>query len=291
MKGRTHLRIGRSILPVVGLVLCAALVVACQAPVAPTPEPPRPTPIPQASSPGQSAIRTAWEGSKHAQTFVEGENNACARCHSPMNWTPTDPADMPATCASCKFTIKTPKPVAKSDWLSVACDVCHKVEDKTLTAQVAWLNAAIAQFDSSQSPYEAVKTPGELCEKCHTDSGSWHYRRDLGKSAHVGYACTKCHDAHSLKASCTSCHANVLKPEKPIAGHDAAHANVHCVACHDASGLKVGPVEGKTTWLPIRAEMPGGQTGAAPYLSHNLQRQVDCARCHYTGNPWNLKTK
>ena len=275
-----------------GLLAIGAFAIACQAPVAPTKEPPRPTPIPPASSPSGSPIQVGWQGSKHANTFVDGENNECARCHAPMNWTPTDPADMPATCATCKFTVKTPKPALKADWLSVSCDVCHKVEDKALKSEVAWLNATIAQYDSSQSPYESVKTPTELCEKCHRDAGAFRYKRDLGTSVHVGYACTKCHNSHSTLASCTAagCHPDALKPAKPIAGHDAAHANVNCAACHDASGLKAGPVEGSKTWLTLRAGGPGGKSSTVPYVSHNLQRKVDCARCHFAGNTWGLKT-
>ena len=277
--------------PVIGLLLAIALVSACQAPVAPTKEPPRPTPIPPAATPGQPSVQSTWQGSAHAATFVEGENNGCARCHSPMNWIPTDPADMPASCASCKFTIKAPKPVAKADWQSVTCEVCHVVQDKTLTTKVAWLNAAIAQFDSSQTPYESLTTPDELCAKCHADVGSMKYARDMGSAAHTSFGCTKCHDEHSLAASCTAagCHPNALKPDKPIAGHDAAHANVSCGACHDASGLSAGPVGGSKSWSSFRPTDPRGKAVATAYASHALQKRVDCGKCHSVGNAWGLK--
>ena len=278
-------------LSITGVLLALALVSACQAPVAPTKEPPRPTPIPPAATPGQPSAQTAWQGGAHAATFVEGENNDCARCHAPMNWTPTDPADMPATCASCKFTIKTPKPVAKADWQSVTCDVCHVVENKALTSKVARLNAAIAQFDSSQSPYEAVRTPDDLCAGCHADIRGMKYGRSMGSAAHASLGCTKCHDAHSLAASCIAagCHPGVLTPAKPIAGHDAAHAAVSCGACHDASGLKAGPVEGSKAWSTFRASDARGKAVATAYTSHALQKKADCARCHFSGNPWGLK--
>lgn len=63
---------------------------------------------------------------------------------------------------------------------------------------------------------------------------------------------------------------------------------VSCIACHDASGLQVGPAA-DAKWAVFREGGMAGQAGPAPYLSHNLQRTVDCARCHYNGNPWQLK--
>jgi hypothetical protein len=205
-----------------------------------------------------------------------------------MNWIPTSPNDMPAMCAVCKFTIKTPKPVEKADWENIGCPQCHKVEKEALTKQVAWLNTAIAQFDPSGNPYEPVRSNTELCEKCHRDA----FKVELSKSVHAGKGCTDCHDAHSTKASCTDakCHANALKPDKPIAGHDAAHATVNCAACHDAAGWKVEPTGDKKVWLTLRPTDRTGKPNPTPFASHNLQRQVDCARCHYAGNPWNLKT-
>ena len=269
------------------LLVASALLTACQEPVAPTKEAARPTPVLETASPAQTGIQAAWQGSGHSKTFVEGENNTCARCHSPMTWTPTDPADMPPTCASCKFTIKTPKPVQQADWQAVTCEVCHKVANGALTSEVVWLNAAIAQFDSSQTPYEAVATSSDLCRKCHADVGGLHYGRDLGTGAHSSFTCTKCHNAHSTKANCADCHQSL----KAVAGHDKEHAAVNCVACHDASALKVGPTQDKKTWLTFKPTDPRGKPGDTPYVSHNLQRQVDCARCHYAGNPWNLETK
>lgn len=274
------------------LLAASVMMTACQAPVAPTKEPPRPTPVVETTSPAQTGIQAAWQGSAHSKTYVEGENNTCARCHSPMNWTPTDPADMPPTCASCKFNIKAPKPVQQADWQAVTCEMCHKVTDGTLTAEMTWLNAAVAQFDSSQSPYEAVATSSDLCRKCHADMGDLHYGRNLGTGAHSTFTCTKCHDAHSLKASCTAagCHPNAAKPDLAIAGHDAAHAKIPCAVCHDAAGLKAGPAEGQTTWTSFWPTSAHGEPKPTPYVSHNTQRKVECGRCHYQGNPWALKT-
>ena len=47
---------------------------------------------------------------------------------------------------------------------------------------------------------------------------------------------------------------------------------VMCLACHDASGLEVGLVEDGDIWLTLRS--------GDPYISHNLQKAVNCTRCH-----------
>lgn len=240
---------------------------------------------------GQSAeIRQLWQTSKHANSYVvEGDqNNTCARCHSPTNWLPTSPDEMPATCASCKFTIKTPKPIAKNEWKHIECAQCHRTQKEVVGKEIAWLNALIAAFDSTNDPYAPVKSNTELCEKCHRDA----FKIEIGKAAHASKGCVDCHNPHSTTASCADakCHANVLKPEKPIAGHDAAHANVNCVACHDAHGWKVQPTGDKKIWLTLKPTDRQGKPNPTPYVSHNLQKSVDCARCHFAGNPWNLKT-
>jgi hypothetical protein len=267
---------------------------------APTPVAPAPTvQSSAASAPAQSAqssapsqsndIKSLWQASKHANTYIlEGEeNNTCARCHSPTNWLPTSPDEMPATCASCKFTIKPPKPIAKSEWKNIECAQCHKTQKEIVSKEVAWMNSLIAAFDTVNDPYEPVKSTTELCEKCHRDA----YKIEIGKSAHASKTCTDCHNPHSTKASCADnkCHPNALKPEKPIAGHDAAHANVNCAACHDAGGWKVQPVGEKKIWQSMRPTDLKGKPNPIPYTSHNLQKSVDCARCHSANNPWGLK--
>jgi hypothetical protein len=282
----------RTFLIAASLVVLVLAAAACQAPVAPGTPTPAPTPVIAADS-AQAGIKQAWEKSSHAASFVsadDGSNNVCARCHSPHNWTPTDPADMPATCASCKFTIKTPKPIAQADWKAIPCEMCHRVENNVLVAKVAYLNTAIAQFETDTDPYEDVASNRELCEKCHRNAGGFSYKVDMGSGPHSSFDCTRCHNPHGIAATCSNagCHADVLKPSTPIAGHDAAHAAVNCTACHDAAGLKVGPTDGKKAWSAFRSVAPGGKAGQSAYVSHNLQRKVDCLRCHYSKNPWGL---
>jgi hypothetical protein len=173
----------------------------------------------------------------------------------------------------------------------VQCNMCHRVENGVVSSEVVWQNTLIAQYDTTQDPYQAVSSSTELCQKCHKNEDAYLFKIDMGKASHTSMQCTDCHDAHSLQASCndTLCHTDTLNPAKAITGHDAAHAKVDCVACHDASGLKVGPVEGGSTWSTLWNTTVGGIKITGQYVSHNLQLKVDCTRCHYTGNPWGLK--
>lgn len=284
----------RIIAPVLlGLSLAGLLgLAAACAPVVPEPSTPSPEPTitPPADS-EQAAIFGEWENSAHAMSYVTGEvnNNDCARCHSPRDWTPTKSEDMPESCSSCKFSVPQPDMVPEAEWNAVHCDSCHRVVDGVVEAEVMWLNAALATgFSDDEDPYQAVGNNMELCQKCHTDRGPHLYQRDLGSDTHTDKLCTDCHDAHTLQAGCIDCHADVITLPQLIPGHDADHQNVSCAACHDASGLEVGPLADGDTWSAFRTTESPGNSGTKPYLSHNLQKAADCARCHYRGNPWGL---
>ncbi len=179
------------------------------------------TPVPYGpiTDPEQQGIVEAWDGTRHADTYVlgtEGLNNKCARCHSPFNWKPTDKADLPASCQSCiiPFSLSEPtEPVLEEDWNSVECNVCHIVAGGSAASQVSFLdmmNTMPGQTDEETGlqilKYASVSTNTELCEKCHMDRDTFLYGRDLDP-AHADTQCTDCHDAHSLEASCDDCHA------------------------------------------------------------------------------------
>jgi hypothetical protein len=279
---------------VVVLVMTSLVLAACGPGLPTAPVATRSTDEGKPTAPGQADLLNVWQGSKHAATFVSGDNgvnNDCARCHSPRNFAPASMADMPATCASCKFNIPVPKPIAQADWKSIQCDSCHKIEGGAAAPKAVWLNALVAEYDSTKEPYESVSNNTELCGKCHRDAPGFSYKIDMGASGHKSMQCTTCHDPHSLNSSCSAgtCHASVLKEAK--IGHDAAHTSVQCWACHDASGLKVDKPAGQNVLTTFRATDARGKAVATPYMSHNLQRKVDCARCHYAGNPWGLAVK
>lgn len=123
--------------------------------------------------------------------------------------------------------------------------------------------------------------------------------------------CIDCHTPHNTMGACRECHLIEEADETAVAnttssntkriaasnpdptpashpGHTAAHAAVKCVACHDASGAEVGPLEGRDVWVTFRTITLLGRTSTEPFESHQLQLTVDCGRCHFAGNPWDL---
>jgi len=248
----------------------------------------------------EATAKQLWETGPHNNEYdlYRGPNTYCAMCHSPQNFDPAAKVNKPPNCWSCKFPtdkevrISPNAPlIAEDQWAKINCDVCHP-EGK---------GPELAVWNNGTGEYVPVATTTQLCEKCHTDSlgGSRHKIR-LGGGAHSNQItttvyrpelCTDCHDPHSGEASCSNseCHTDILKPEKEIKGHDADHAKVTCVACHDASGMTLGFDEASNTWVSGTSEVSksGVLTFTAAY-SHDFKKGVDCARCHFEANPWNL---
>jgi len=237
------------------------------------------------------AFQLAWEDSPHARTYSleKGPNTYCARCHSPANWDPAATIDPPPNCVSCKFAFE-PEPriaagnplVPEEDWESIGCEVCHRqVEDGVITGEIAW-------HDPVSGYYETVADSTALCSRCHRDTETLRHSRLVGEGAHAGFTCTDCHDAHSTATGCAEqgCH----QPDEPEwqESHDEHHETLACVACHDASGLQVGPLEDGIHWMTFRTTELLGRANTEPYQSHQLQKEVNCQRCHYDENPWGL---
>jgi hypothetical protein len=261
------------------------------------------TPVPTVDA-TITAIRSCWEQGPHADTYdlEHGPNTYCARCHSPRNWDPVATIDPPPNCVSCKFSFESEPRVAAGnplvppeEWQSIGCEICHLQHDGQVESGIAWLNVTTGF-------HESVSGATELCEHCHLDEGMILHKRALGETVHVDFSCADCHDAHDATASCTAvgCHEEVdmtvAPPEAPLAvqlypaiAHSVEHQNVLCVACHDASGLEVGHLEGGSTWVTFRNRFFLERMTTDIYQSHNLQKNVDCARCHYPDNPWMLE--
>jgi hypothetical protein len=193
---------------------------------------------------------------------------------------------------------------------AVDCQNCHQLQNGLATSELAWWN-------ERSGMYEFVANSTDLCLKCHTEY-------DDTKSAHAQKACTDCHDEHMVKSSCFDCHDQIRMESiqalaTPIDGHPGgmaadcegsgchsmatqkaqmaemafsihgtSHANVSCEACHAADDFEVGPTQDENIWVLWRKIKINGETLLVPYRSHNLQYEVDCARCHFDGNPWNL---
>lgn len=307
---------------VAGLLLGALFVNACAgpaAPAAPSPTtaavvapiavPPKATQPPAAVKPvvDTAVIQKAWESGPHNNQYdlYKGPNTYCASCHSPGNWDPKATVGKPPNCWSCKFPtdkevrISPNAPLIKeADWKKIGCYVCHQVKDGVVDPKIAIWNNGTGKYDT-------VTSTTDLCEKCHTDSlgGSMH-KIDLGGGAHsnqIGQvvqrpeACTDCHDPHSMKADCKSCHAKAFPAEKPIVGHDAAHAKIMCVACHDATGKSVDLIPGTKTFSTgtFSVSKSGGPPSFTPAYSHEFKKAVanaECLRCHYANNPFSLRS-
>jgi hypothetical protein len=162
------------------------------------------------------------------------------------------------------------------------------------------------------------------CEDCHEDEGSvaaadYH----TGEAVHQGFECVRCHDPASTAASCTNsaCHTGILvsgegPPATPSGGHTTAsgpfcggqgchpqataaaarpqsihnsrHAQVSCAACHDAGSAQAGPGPDGGPWVSWRTIDQDGTAQSEPYFSHQIQAEVDCRRCHFNDNPWDL---
>lgn len=281
----------------------------------PTPEPTLEKPGVVLDSPEYQVAMAAWEGSPHGQTYDlgKGPNTYCSRCHSPQNWDPAARPDAPPSCVTCKFPTdpelriaSTMDFVPEEDWVGISCETCHAIEDGRVLAEVSWLNVLTME----RMP---VGIPNELCSKCHVDSqgvkatggrGVTH-AISLGGSAHLNWAgalpqdhrpsyCTDCHDPHSLAPKqCIDCHEEVLTLETHMKGTQEAHANVECLACHDASGMDVAPFPAEdenARWTTVVTETSrSGEVTTSYVKSHSVMWEVDCSRCHFEANPWELE--
>ena len=279
--------------------------------VEPTPQPTEVPPEPP-PPPDHSAIIAAWESSPHGNTYDlgKGPNTYCSRCHSPQNWDPAATTDLPPNCVTCKFATdeelriaSTMDFVAEEDWVGINCETCHQLEDGVVQGGNAWLSPLTGE-------YMEINTPNELCTKCHLTSqgvsatggrGVTH-EIYLGGSAHKNWAgllnterrpeyCSDCHDPHSqLPKQCVDCH-EINEAEHALGKYVMMKDTVTCMACHEASGMEVGPHPDEAmggVFVPILTEVGRSGPTTSAVVSHSIQWQVSCDRCHFEENPWEL---
>ena len=197
---------------------------------------------------------------------------------------------------------------------NLRCETCHQVNaNGEAVSEIVWRNP-------DTGSYEAVSNSIELCGECHREVLEI---RHTSLDPHATFQCTVCHEPHRVNARCTSsgCHPSVAADLEIInnlaiePGHETTephhcggnschavatqvaqsgnllhigvqHAYLTCAACHDAAGMEIGPVPNSSqwnTWLPA-----AGSVEKRPFFSHSIQRQVDCERCHFEGNLWEL---
>ena len=237
----------------------------------------------QDSEEPSESIDTLLTNGVHSNTFVldaNGNNNSCAQCHSPINWMPSMD-DVPETCLVCKFEISKPEPLVMEDeWTDIPCMICHKIKKDEVQEEIYYLEIAPIE------EYASVDSPTELCQYCHrTSEGLVNHPGTIVEGAHTAYGCEECHNSHSGTATCSNsgCHSTFGAEATAIIGHDADHDSVTCAACHDGSSLEVGQNE-DGAFVTLYA----GSEENYPFYSHNIVLETECARCHYTDNPWAL---
>ena len=262
------------------LPVIVGVVAASPSLLAPTPQP---TVTPRVATPAELQTALArWAVTRHANTFDAGTgaNTTCALCKSPRNYDPDAFAKLAAEdCAACKREPGQPRPdlsgsvpVARADWKSIGCDVCHQpVGDSYSTALSYW--------NPELGAYESVKNSTALCAKCHAEQHGFGVIWEQSVSpAHNGWECTRCHGPHNAPVKCTDCH-------DPNTGRGAAahqqHLNVDCTACHEAgkSVIWQDPYPNSPFYqrfYPLRTAH-----AMRSWPSHNLQTAVDCKYCHH----------
>ena len=194
----------------------------------------------------------------------------------------------------------------------MSCWECHLIDDGVIQDGVYW------QQEGDSQP-ELLPSSTELCIKCHSEPNLEPLAAG-DFSVHPEFECSSCHNSHSTAAGCTNsgCHsqiretitANIEPPdphpkdsdpsgymcggstchqlvknvkESPIY-HQPAHKSVPCYVCHDSSGLQVD-FENET-WVTINQE--DQNNNPVTVVSHVFDTKVDCQKCHFGGNPWDL---
>lgn len=245
---------------------------------------PDPMAIPTLQDP--ETIRALWHDGPHANTFILSEDNtnsSCARCHAPLNWTPTK-VDIPASWVERQID---PAPaslhISEKEWTHVDCEVCHSSQENQIDGKFAWLE--IAPLET----YAEMETTTQLCQKCHLESMHDSHQPLILKGSHGDFNCTDCHDPHSSSATCSSstCHEPFAKECERIETHDKPHSEVTCVACHDGDEPEIEWNEEQQAWDTVRPSLANNPKDYEPYVSHNIMLAVDCDRCHAPGDhPW-----
>lgn len=182
------------------------------------------------------------------------------------------------------------------------CEKCHLDTNKYLHHQRDLGQDAHVGFTCTDchDPHDQFARCSD--KGCHSDVTAQRKRvLDQHVSISEKETCLVCHtagmDMHTMEIQrsgeddCFICHdylANISPDDAAPIQHSNVHGLVDCVACHDAAGLAVGPIEAEDVWTTFRSvELPMGLV-SEPYQSHNLQRSVECGRCHYSDNPWEL---
>lgn len=186
---------------------------------------------------------------------------------------------------------------------SELCEKCHH-DTETLSHQreISGIHSDLSCVEC-HNPHSGRASCGDV--GCHAEQQAAFA---VVIPAHVGVTeketCVECHtegmDEHTMYVKeqgsddCLDCHIELTEFEqsgKILRAHSMYHQQVDCAACHDATGSKLIPDTETDQWVAVMEINFFGETNLEPFTPHNLQLNVDCERCHYIGNPWELPTK
>ncbi len=246
----------------------------------------QPTAVPTPLS--QGLRYQSWLAGAHADTYAleKGPNTYCAKCHSPQNWDRAAAIGDPPGCVSCKFP-NEPEPriavsnplVPEEEWQSIDCQVCHRVEEGIVDPEPAWL-------DIPTGYYESIASTTALCEECHRDTETLRHGREVSGSAHDGFECTDCHNAHDLTASCTGggCHIGIAIPIPAVLPEHKDQVNTEeCTGCHGSvPDIHMNILEETPVFcMECHGHLMGSGERAALRLGHgSMHEKLACVTCH-----------
>lgn len=181
------------------------------------------------------------------------------------------------------------------------CEKCHHNTD-TLRYQVdlgsqVHIDFICTDCHEPHSTRASCGNPG-----CHEDVvGVMAIYNPVHLGVSENAKCIGCHDQgmdeHTMYVKdqgsddCINCHIKLFEiPDEPSVqdGHTIYHQTVSCSACHDATGAALERSISEDQWTAIRQVEVLGRANRVEITSHNLERKVDCIRCHFDGNPEGL---
>jgi len=203
---------------------------------------------------------------------------------------------------------------------SVNCETCHGMSNEPIESGeslCADCHLASGTAGEQAAPHQVLN-----CLDCHnahsttvscSNSGCHADIRntsDLPPATPIGVHV----DVGATECGGPGCHVSATQAaQAPASIHGPAHASVACIACHAPGQAKIGRSEINGEWgivavepevdaalaysmlshqvelSTITSKMAFSRALAYSMLSHQVELQVDCARCHYEGNPWELQ--
>lgn len=181
-------------------------------------------------------------------------------------------------CEKCHTNTKTELIMHERDMgdevhVGFTCTDCHDPHDPFATCSDCHLDIVMAENLPAQQHIGI--TDKARCLGCHTEGMNIH-SMEIQRTGEKD--CLVCHDDFN----------NLTEDEIAPVYHSGVHDNVDCIACHDGSGMEIGISDDNgelTVFRTINGDF--GQI-TEEYQSHNLTTKVDCTKCHYADNPWDI---